>query len=164
MKFIRYVILQTGLWHDFYESDVGLDAVEYCQTLIRQCLAHGSRSVPIALVEDYLLMAKQAGASLYGSIWCDQHSPEQIANFAISAGDDRELWRVLHERATLPPQTMPNACPAGPWIAISIEPGFAYHVETLEWLTPFGRCLAWAWLTGHRTLQGCARMTPILPE
>lgn len=160
MRFIRYITLQTALWRDFYEIDVGQEGIEYCQALIGECVGHHARQVPIALVENYLLMAMKVGTSLYGSIWHDEREPVLLANYAISADNDYGLWRVIHERATLPPRTRPTSCPVEPWVALSIEPGLAYHADALEWMEPFERCLAWTWLTGPRTTRGCTRARP----
>lgn len=146
MTYIYHVTLNTGHGARQYRRDVGEAAIAALSDTLDGVLqgAH----LPVPGQPDYLLNGRHSGHDLIATVWrvpWDKRAPILTCGTALKSRSASALWRMLHERPSLPLVTDPTRPPSAPWQADRIEAGALLDASPMTWTGDFSRCLAWAW-------------------
>lgn len=148
-RYIRHVTLTTGHARDCYRSEVTDDAIALCAGLIAT-FAAGKVSEPVAIprVGPYSISGRGGGKCMVASVWSNGPPSELVVSIGVAEHErcGATIWRTLHQVSQLPPATDVERQPRAPWCGVLLEPAIMHHMDAMEWLGDFERCLAWAWI------------------
>jgi hypothetical protein len=76
----------------------------------------------------------------------EKGEPKPILAFATAQTQEEQdiLWPLMHKVYELEQKAVP---PELPWCAAVLLPPLAFHLEAMDWIADFERCVAWAWIT-----------------
>lgn len=148
-RYIDHVTLTTGHSRRSPRREVSAEAVALCQDLIaRFATGKVSEPVPIPGPLGYSVSGRAGGKCMVATVWADGPPSELVVTIGVAEHErcGAAIWRTLHDVAHLPTMTSRDEQPRAPWCGVLLEPAIAAHVEAMEWMGDFERCLAWAWL------------------
>jgi len=149
-RWLEHVTLTTGHSRRSYSDEVSPEALAYCRSLIERFTAgEVAEAVPIAAAPGYSISGRRSGKCLVATVYADGPPSELIATIGVAAHSrcGSRLWRELHRWGRVPVVTDPERPPPEPWVAAALDEGAAHHLDAMEWLGDFERCLGWAWVT-----------------
>lgn len=153
MTYIRHITLTTGHSRDSYPEEISPEALAVLAPLVRRiCAGTITYAVPIpGIGTGYSIAGRCANGAMTATIYADGPPSEVIATIGVCA-DPRisaTIWRALHQWGDTPVKTDPSSPPPVPWCAAALESAIARHMDAVEWLGDFERCLAWAVVRKH---------------
>ena len=150
-RYIRHITLTTGHVRDSWRQEISDEALAACADLLAQVAADPSQMVSIPGFSDYYLSGQPGGACWVGTVWTGSPSVCVVTiGIAAHSRCGASLWRELHRWGQTPVVTDPERCPAEPWVAVALDEGALTHLDAMEWLGDFERCLAWAWVESRQ--------------
>ena len=136
--FLYHVTLNTGRVRKTYPHEVGRDLYFYLRRIFEESTRpEGAEVYDIG----YVLKTTRHGRQAIGTIYGPDGAP--ILTTACSPTPDPELWRQLHETATLPLVTDPHKPPPGAFVADRVELGAVMHMDAMTWTGDLARCFGW---------------------
>ena len=145
---IRHITLTTGHTRDSCRDEIDDEVTTIIGEMIDRIIADDTQTVPIPHVGPYSLGGKASSHCLIATVWADGPPSEVVATIGIAVHSDcgTALWRELHKWGTTPVATDAESCPPAPWVAVALEAAILRHLDTMDWLGDFERCLAHAWM------------------
>lgn len=135
--FISHVTLATGHASRSYRQDVTDAAIAALRPLLQ---ADGDYAIPS--VESRRLWVTRSGRLLLATIMAE--TPICTLAIADRSVGAQKLLQMIHKDVEA--ATDPLKPPRAPWCAARIEVGLADHLDDMNWLADFQRCLAWTWI------------------
>jgi hypothetical protein len=146
MDTIRHTTPTTNQVRQPFWSKVGDELIEVCTGLIRQITMGETVSLPWP--PGYSLNGQAVDRCLVAVVWANGLPSQAVATIGVVAADRgaATVWRQLHRLGETPVVTDPKGCADAPWVATAHDADIVRHMNAVEWLGDFERCLAWAWL------------------
>lgn len=153
-EYFEHVTLTTGDRRRSPRSEVADQVIEGLQPMIEAIEQAGAETpmIPLPGVPGYSVSGRADSRCLVATVYADGPPSELLASIGIALHSrcGASLWRNLHQWGQLGVVTDPEAPPPEPWVAAALDEGAPNHVEAMEVLGDFERCLAWAFLERRR--------------
>lgn len=153
MTYITHITLASGHTSRIKQGDVSGEALARVGPWLAGLVESGkSMPLPVSGLANYTAHASVFDGALIVTISGPTVATGPMAGKApplVSVGVAKKsrhnhLWGLL-TGPVMPPAKTGIARPQSPWCGVVIHPTIAMHLDALEWLGDFERCIAWAW-------------------
>jgi len=146
MTHLHHVTLTSGDVARHRRDSFDGSAIAAAATLLDSILTGGKPEVS----PGYRAFGSHSGHSLLVTLVGPDDAPILTTGVALRSRSAPRLWRMLHDRPSLPIVTDPAAPPPAPWIADRLEIGAATDEVATTWTGRWAACVGWAWLEYDR--------------
>lgn len=156
MTYITHITLNTGHTSRIQQGDVSGETLARVTPWLHALLQSGQlMPIPVsglgaytahAAVQDGALVLTVNGPTVTDVGPLLGVSPPVVTIGVAKKSRHDHLWGLL-TGPVMPLAKTGITRPQSPWCGVVIHPTIAMHLDALEWLGDFERCIAWAWVS-----------------
>lgn len=155
MDYITHITINTGHTTRIQQGDVSGETLARVGPWLSALVESGQPApLPVSALSQYTALAVVLDGALIVTISgptvaagpMDGKAPPLVSVGVAKKSRHDHLWGLL-TGPVMPPAKTGITRPQSPWCGVVIHPTIAMHIDALEWLGDFERCIAWVWVS-----------------